>query len=106
MTVPHSYRSTIDLLNELAEFLGDYADVRDGAYGEQVPNQAMHLQNSVEREIERLKRSSGPESEALDALQWIINRAADRHPAGPEAQLIEIVRRAQGVLSTATTEKP
>jgi hypothetical protein len=65
----NSYGSTIDLLNELAEFLGDYADVRDGAYGEQVPNQAMHLQSVVEREIERLKRSSGPNDEAVKLLR-------------------------------------
>jgi hypothetical protein len=59
----NSYGSTIDLLNEVAEFLGDYADVRDGSDGEQVPNHAMHLQSVVEREIERLKRSSGPSHE-------------------------------------------
>jgi hypothetical protein len=75
MSAADSYGSTIDLLNEVAEFLGDYADVRDGAYGEQVPNQAMHLQSVVEREIERLKRSSGPvEQDRKDAERYRVWR--------------------------------
>jgi hypothetical protein len=64
-TIPDSYGSTIDLLNEVAEFLEGQADVRDGSYGEQVPNRAMSLMAEVELTIERLKRDSrlGPSRE-------------------------------------------
>jgi hypothetical protein len=48
---------TIDLLNDVAEFLEGQSDVDDGSYGEQVPNRAMSLLMDVEQEIERLKRS-------------------------------------------------
>jgi predicted Fe-S protein YdhL (DUF1289 family) len=49
---------TISLLEEVAEFLEGQADVRDGSYGEQVPNRAMSLMAEVELTIERLKRDS------------------------------------------------
>jgi hypothetical protein len=67
----NSYGSTIDLLNDVAEFLEGQADVRDGSYGEQVPNRAMSLMAEVELTIERLKRDSrlGPESEAVKLLR-------------------------------------
>jgi hypothetical protein len=62
---------TVSLLEEVAEFLEDQADVRDGSYGEQVPNRAMSLMAEVELTIERLKRDSlrGPESEAVKLLR-------------------------------------
>lgn len=46
---------TIDLLNEVAEFLEGQSDVVDGSYGEPVPNRAMSLLGEVEREIDALK---------------------------------------------------
>jgi hypothetical protein len=55
-TIPDSY--TVSLLEEVAEFLEGQADVRDGSYGEQVPNRAMSLMAEVELTIERLKRDS------------------------------------------------
>ena len=58
-----SYLVTIDLLNELAEFLEGQQDVVDGSYGEPQPNKAMSLLGAVEGEIERLKRSPGPNDE-------------------------------------------
>jgi hypothetical protein len=45
---------TIALLEEVAEFLEPYVDVRDGEDGP-LPNKAMNLLGEVEREIERLK---------------------------------------------------
>jgi hypothetical protein len=108
MTVPHSYGSTIDLLNEVAEFLEGQADVRDGAYGEQVPNQAMHLQNSVEREIERLKRSSGPSREEVleEAAKVCISMYA-KSPASRRTDcLLEAASQIRELKrSTATSEK-
>jgi hypothetical protein len=67
---------TVSLLEEVAEFLADYADVRDGSDGEQVPNHAMHLQSVVEGEIERLKRASlrGPVDEARELLVRALDR--------------------------------
>jgi hypothetical protein len=47
---------TIYLLNEIAEFLENQSDVRDGSYGEQIPNRAMSLLQLIEQEIDRLKR--------------------------------------------------
>ena len=44
----------MDLLHELEEFLGNRADVRDGYYGEPVPDKSMQLLNSVRWEIARL----------------------------------------------------
>lgn len=46
--------STLALLQEVAEFLEDYSDVRDGDDGAPVPNRAMSLLCEVEREIEKL----------------------------------------------------
>jgi hypothetical protein len=46
----------IYLLNEIAEFLEGQSDVRDGSYGEQIPNRAMSLLQLIDQEIERLKR--------------------------------------------------
>jgi hypothetical protein len=62
--------STIDLLNDVAEFLEGQADVRDGSDGPR-PNKAMELMARAEIEIERLKRASlrGPESEAVKLLR-------------------------------------
>jgi hypothetical protein len=48
-------RPTIDLLNELAEFLASQADTKDGDDGHPEPNRAMGLQGEVETEIERLR---------------------------------------------------
>jgi hypothetical protein len=65
----NSYGSTIDLLNDVAEFLEGQADVRDGSDGPR-PNKAMELMARAEIEIERLKRASlrGPEDEAVALL--------------------------------------
>jgi hypothetical protein len=73
----NSYGSTIDLLNDVAEFLEGQADVRDGSYGEQVPNRAMSLMAEVELTIERLKRDSrlGP------SQQWRLVKS-DKLPDG------------------------
>lgn len=46
---------TVDLLNEIAEFLENQSDVVDGSYGEPHPNRAMSLLRQVDVEIERLK---------------------------------------------------
>ena len=40
----------------------------DGSYGEPQPNKAMSLLGAVEGEIERLKRSPGPNSEAWQPI--------------------------------------
>jgi hypothetical protein len=48
--------SLIGLLQEVAEFLDPYVDVRDGEDGP-LPNKAMSLLQSVEDEIERLKKA-------------------------------------------------
>lgn len=45
----------ISLLNEVAEFLSDYEDVRDGSYGVPQPNAAMSLRTRVDEEINRLR---------------------------------------------------
>lgn len=45
---------TVMLLNEIAELLDGYSDVRDGSYGEPQPNRAMVLLQEVEEEIARL----------------------------------------------------
>lgn len=47
--------STLDVLNEVAEFLEGQSDVVDGSYGEPHPNRAMSLLQQVEQEIENLK---------------------------------------------------
>jgi hypothetical protein len=67
---------TVSLLEEVAEFLEDQADVRDGSYGEQVPNRAMSLMAEVELTIERLKRDSlrGPEDEACDLIHQALQQ--------------------------------
>jgi hypothetical protein len=67
--------STIDLLNEVAEFLEGQADVRDGSDGPR-PNKAMELMARAEIEIERLKRASlrGPEDEACDLIHQALQQ--------------------------------
>lgn len=45
----------IALLDEVAEFLSDYEDVRDGSYGVPMPNAAMSLRTRVDEEINRLR---------------------------------------------------
>ena len=74
MSDPHSY--TVSLLEEVAEFLEGQADVRDGSYGEQVPNRAMSLMAEVELTIERLKRDSlrGPSQQVIEAVMDIVRR--------------------------------
>jgi hypothetical protein len=52
------YVQTIDLLNEIAEFLENQSDVVDGSYGEPHPNRAMSLLALVDEHIEWLKRAS------------------------------------------------
>lgn len=47
--------STLDVLNEVAEFLDGYSDVVDGDDGAPAPNRAMSLLLAVECEIENLK---------------------------------------------------
>ena len=42
---------SFDLIEKIEDFLDDYADVRDGSYGEQTPNRAMSLLNQLQREI-------------------------------------------------------
>jgi hypothetical protein len=78
MTVPHSYGSTIDLLNDVAEFLEGQADVRDGSDGPR-PNKAMELMARAEIEIERLKRDSrrGPNDEANELMTWMQRHVPD-----------------------------
>ena len=44
---------TTDLLDLIEDFLDDYADVRDGSYGESVPNRAMNLLNQLRDEMGR-----------------------------------------------------
>lgn len=51
---------TIDLLNEIAEFLENYEDVVDGSYGVPHPNTAMSLRQQVDQHIAWLQRQSGP----------------------------------------------
>jgi hypothetical protein len=84
--------NTIALLNEVAEFLEGQADVRDGSYGEQVPNRAMSLMAEVELTIERLKRDSrlGPvEQDRVTRSETASRNAAPQEgagsPAGPAA---------------------
>ena len=38
----------VDLLAEVSEFLDNYVDVVDGAYGEPAPNRAMSLKQRVD----------------------------------------------------------
>jgi hypothetical protein len=80
MTVSDSYGSTIDLLNEVAEFLEGQADVRDGSDGPR-PNKAMELMARAEIEIERLKRASlsGPSHKpaAVEALKGVLDEIED-----------------------------
>jgi rhamnose utilization protein RhaD (predicted bifunctional aldolase and dehydrogenase) len=89
-----SYGSTIDLLNEVAEFLEGQADVRDGSYGEQVPNRAMSLMAEVELTIERLKRDSlrGPESEAEAACAAMV-KWCDKNDWGSVPKKLELQMR-------------
>lgn len=49
---------TLAVLQEVADFLEDYSDVMDGDDGAPAPNKAMSLLGEVEREIDRLERSS------------------------------------------------
>jgi hypothetical protein len=61
-TIPDSYTVILDLLNEVADFLEDYADADGGPDGYR-PNKAMSLGLRVEEEIARLvasPSSSGP----------------------------------------------
>jgi hypothetical protein len=62
VTHPHSYTVILDLLNEVADFLEDYADADGGPDGYR-PNKAMSLGLRVEEEVARLNRSSGPSSD-------------------------------------------
>ena len=90
MSASDSYLVTIDLLNNLAEFLEGQQDVVDGSYGEPQPNKAMSLLGAVEGEIERLKRSPGPSL-----------------PLEPTAAMIEAGRLAiMGMLEPKRTPKP
>jgi hypothetical protein len=66
----------LDLLHELEEFLGDRADIRDGYYGEPVPDKSMQLLNAVRWEIARLTGPPKPGS-----LQVERQRLADHYEA-------------------------
>lgn len=41
---------SVDLLREILDFLDDHSDVRDGSYGEPMPNKAMSLMSELLRE--------------------------------------------------------
>jgi rhamnose utilization protein RhaD (predicted bifunctional aldolase and dehydrogenase) len=88
-----SYGSTIDLLNEVAEFLEGQADVRDGSDGPR-PNKAMELMARAEIEIERLKRASlrGPESEAEAACAAMV-KWCDKNDWGSVPKKLELQMR-------------
>jgi hypothetical protein len=75
----------IDLLNDVAEFLEGQSDVDDGSYGEPVPNRAMSLLMAVEQEIERLKRSNGPEGLLVAAETMAATGASATH-------IVELIR--------------
>ena len=78
----HKDSYLVDLLNDVAEFLEGQADVKDGSYGEPEPNRAMSLQTHVEQALERLKRSSGPDSDdfkrAIELLE-VCHGSCDLH---------------------------
>lgn len=61
--------STIDLLNDIAEFLEGQSDVRDGSYGEPVANEAMSLLQRVEQEIAVLERAAKADRFSRDLCQ-------------------------------------
>lgn len=58
MNLRANHGRTVDLLNEIAEFLENQSDVVDGSYGEPHPNRAMSLLQQVDQHIEWLKRHS------------------------------------------------
>jgi hypothetical protein len=86
--------STIDLLNDVAEFLEGQADVRDGSDGPR-PNKAMELMARAEIEIERLKRASlrGPsEQEWLeDELVAVMQTVAPGMAGMEEDDIIRLM---------------
>lgn len=45
----------LDTLSNVLEFLDNYVDAHDGAYGEQVPNEAMRLYGELEKVYEWVK---------------------------------------------------
>jgi hypothetical protein len=73
---PDSYTVILDLLNEVADFLEDYADADGGPDGYR-PNKAMSLGLRVEEEIARLvasPSSSGPSHDTLREFLVCIER--------------------------------
>jgi hypothetical protein len=86
---PHSYTVILDLLNEVADFLEDYADADGGPDGYR-PNKAMSLGLRVEEEIARLvaaPSSSGPSRDGwklvpTEATAEMVQAAEDRHVEG------------------------
>jgi hypothetical protein len=98
---------TIALLNEVAEFLEGQADVRDGSYGEQVPNRAMSLMAEVELTIERLKRDSlrGPVSEAEAACAAMVKWCEKNDWGSVPKKLEERLRNACRATPQATEDK-
>ena len=70
-TVPFIQMSakTIELLEEVLEYLEDNYDVRDGSYGEQTPNRAMSLGMQLEHVLDDLKRAQKADRFARDLCQ-------------------------------------
>lgn len=65
---------TIYLLNEIAEFLEGQSDVRDGSYGEQIPNRAMSLLQLIEQEIDAIKRSGDGRDKLIEQCAAVADR--------------------------------
>jgi DNA replicative helicase MCM subunit Mcm2 (Cdc46/Mcm family) len=58
---------TVSLLEEAAELIESYVDVRDGEDGRPLPNRAMLAAGRLEEAIARLKTSSsGPERQSAE----------------------------------------
>ena len=71
---------TLAVLEDVAEFLEDQADVVDGSYGEPRPNRAMSLLQEVEGRIEALKRAQKADRFSRDLCQALNEGAGSYKP--------------------------
>jgi hypothetical protein len=70
---------TIELLEEVLEYLEDNYDVRDGSYGEQTPNRAMSLGMQVERALDELKKAQALPQTSIEVHDTLIDAERWRH---------------------------
>ena len=95
---------TVDLLQQVIEFLNPYVDVRDGADGPR-PNAAMSLVQECEQEIARLERLSGPSArnEALEEAACEVERQATFFPWSSTVQATTYAKAIRAMRSHATS---